>query len=319
VAVARLSRAETGDTLSDPAAPALMEPWVMPEPLLPSAVTARTSADEDKLSQGLGRLVAEDPTVRVEVNPDTHQMVVWAMGEAHLEVLLDRLRSKYGTEVDTQPVKVALRETFAGTGSGHGRHVKQSGGHGQYAVCDIEVTPLPEGSGFEFVDKVVGGSVPRQFIPSVEKGVRAQMERGVGAGYPMVDLRVTLVGGKAHSVDSSDAAFQMAGSLALKEAAAAAGVAMLEPIDDVRVVVDDEYVGTIMSDLSTRRGRVTGTTSAGNGRTEVAAEVPAIELTRYATDLRSLAHGTGAFTRQYVRHAPMPQHLVEKVVASAAR
>jgi elongation factor G len=144
------------------------------------------------------------------------------------------------------------------------------------------------------------------------------MERGVGAGYPMVDLRVTLVGGKAHSVDSSDAAFQTAGSLALKEAAAAAGVAMLEPIDDVRVVVDDEYVGTIMSDLSTRRGRVTGTTSVGNGRSEVAGEVPAIELTRYATDLRSLAHGTGAFTRRYVRHAPMPQHLVEKVVAAAA-
>jgi elongation factor G len=314
VAVARLSRAETGDTLSDPAAPALMEPWVMPEPLLPSAVTARTSADEDKLSQGLARLVAEDPTVRVEVNPDTKQMVVWAMGEAHLEVLLDRLRAK-GTEVDTQPVRVALRETLAKAAAGHGRHVKQSGGHGQYAVCDIEVEPLPGGSGFEFVDKVVGGAVPRNFIPSVEKGVRAQMERGVGAGYPMVDLRVTLVGGKAHSVDSSDAAFQMAGALALKEAAAAAGVALLEPIDEVRIVVDDEYVGTIMSDLSTRRGRVTGTTAEGNGRSEIAAEVPAIELTRYAIDLRSLAHGTGSFTRVYVRHALMPQHQVEKVLA----
>jgi elongation factor G len=213
---------------------------------------------------------------------------------------------------------VALRETLAKPAPGKGRHVKQSGGHGQYAVCDIEVEPLPEGSGFEFVDKVVGGSVPRQFIPSVEKGVRAQMEKGVAAGYPMVDVRVTLVGGKAHSVDSSDAAFQTAGALALKEAAAAAGVAMLEPIDDVRVVVDDEYVGAIMSDLSTRRGRVTGTTSVGHGRTEVAAEVPAIELARYATDLRSLAHGTGSFTRTYVRHAPMPQHQVEKVLASAA-
>jgi len=159
--------------------------------------------------------------------------------------------------------------------------------------------------------------VPRQFIPSVEKGVRAQMERGVAAGYPMVDLRVTLVGGKAHSVDSSDAAFQMAGSLALKEAAAAAGVAMLEPIDDIQVVVDDEYVGNVMGDLSSRRGRVTGTTSAGNGRTEISAEVPEIELTRYATDLRSLAHGTGVFTRAYSKHSPMPQHQVEKVLASA--
>jgi len=315
VAVARLVRAETGDTLSDVAAPALMEPWVMPEPLLPTAVTARSSTDEDKLAQGLTRLVAEDPTVRVELNGATHQMVLWTMGEAHLEVLLDRLRRRHGIDIDTEPVKVSLRETLAKPATGHGRHVKQSGGHGQYAVCDIEVEPLPAGAGFEFVDRVVGGSVPRQFIPSVEKGVRAQMERGVAAGYPMVDLRVILVGGKAHSVDSSDAAFQTAGSLALKEAAASAGVAMLEPIDDVRVVVDDEYVGNVMGDLSSRRGRVTGTTAAGNGRTEVSAEVPEIELTRYATDLRSLAHGTGVFTRQYVRHSPMPQHQVEKLLA----
>jgi elongation factor G len=239
------------------------------------------------------------------------------MGEAHLEVLLDRLRARYGVSVDTEPVKVALRETFARSGAGHGRPVKPSGGHGQYAVCDIEVEPLPEGTGFEFLDRVVGGAVPRQFIPSVEKGVRAQMDRGVAAGYPMVDLRVRLVGGKAHSVDSSDAAFQMAGALALKEAAAAAGVSMLEPIDDVSVQVDDEYVGAIMGDLSSRRGRVTGTNSVGTGRTEITAEVPAIELTRYATDLRSLAHGTGTFTRSYLRHSPMPQHLVEKILADA--
>lgn len=317
VAIARLSKAETGDTLSDPDAPALMEPWTMPEPLLPTALLAATSTEDDKLMQGLARLVAEDPTVRVEVDPDTNQMVVWAMGESHLEVLTDKLRERHALELDTEPVRVALRETLRRAGTGHGRHVKQSGGHGQYAVCDIEVEPLPEGSGFEFVDKVVGGSVPRQFIPSVEKGVRAQMDKGVGAGYPMVDLRVTLVGGKAHSVDSSDAAFQMAGALALKEAAASAGVAMLEPVDDVRITVDDEYVGAIMGDLSSRRGRVTGTTVADGGRTEITAEVPAIELTRYATDLRSLAHGTGALTRSYLRHAPMPQHQVEKILADA--
>src|SRR4051812_42019815 len=318
VAVARLTRAETGDTLSDPSAPALMEPWVMPEPLLPTALTAKTSADEDKLSQALARLSAEDPTLRIEINRDTHQIVVWSMGEAHLEVLLDRLKGRHGVEVTTGPVRVALRETLQKPGAGHGRHVKQSGGHGQYAVADIEVEPLPEGGGFEFVDKVVGGAVPRQFIPSVEKGVRAQMAKGVAAGYPMVDVRVTLVGGKAHSVDSSDAAFQMAGALALKEAAAAAGIAMLEPIDEVQVVVDDEYVGAVMGALSGRRGGVTGTTSVGNGRTEVAADVPAVELTRYAVDLRSLAHGTGTFTRKYVRHAAMPQHQVEKVLAESS-
>ena len=316
VAVARLTRAETGDTISDPSSAALMEPWILPEPLLPIAVVSKTSADEDKLSQGLARLAAEDPTVRVEVNPDTHQLVVWTMGEAHLEVLLDRLRTKQGIDVHTEPVRVALRETLQKPATGHGRHVKQSGGHGQYAVCDIEVEPLPQGSGFEFVDRVVGGSVPRQFIPSVEKGVRAQMDKGVAAGYPMVDLRVTLVGGKAHSVDSSDAAFQTAGALALKEAAAAGGVAMLEPIDSVRITVDDEYVGTVMGDLSSRRGRVTGTASVGAGRTEISAEVPAIELTRYATDLRSLAHGTGHFTRDYLQHSPMPQHQAEKVLAT---
>jgi elongation factor G len=318
VAVARLTRAETGDTLSTPAAAALMEPWTMPDPLLPTAVTARTSADEDKLSQGLSRVSAEDPTVRVHMDPETNQLVVWSMGESHLEVVLDRLRNRYGVDVDAEPVRVALRETVRKPATGHGRHVKQSGGHGQYAVCDIQIEPLPQGSGFEFVDKVVGGSVPRQFIPSVEKGVRAQMEKGVAAGYPVVDIRVTLVGGKAHSVDSSDAAFQTAGALALKEAAAAAGVAMLEPVDEVRIMIDDEYVGTVMGDLSSRRGRVTGTASVGAGRTEVTAEVPAIELTSYATVLRSLAHGTGTFSRGYVRHAPMPQHQAEKVLAGSS-
>jgi elongation factor G len=315
VAVARLTHAETGDTLSSPAAPALMEPWHVPEPQLPTAVSARTASDDDKLMHGLSRLVAEDPTVRVEVTADTHQLVVWTMGEAHRDVVLDRLRSRHGLELDSSPVKVSLRETLRAKATGHGRHVKQSGGHGQFAVCDIEVEPLPEGAGFEFVDKVVGGTVPRNFIPSVEKGVRAQLERGVAAGYPMVDLRVSLLGGKAHSVDSSDAAFQTAGALAIKDAAAVAGVALLEPVDLVQVLVDDEYVGAVMSDLTTRRGRVLGTESVGHGRTRVDAEIPGIELTRYATDLRSLAHGTGAFTRTYARHSPMPQHQADKILA----
>jgi elongation factor G len=316
VAVARLSRAETGDTLSAPAAPALMEPWHMPEPQLPTAVAAGSSADDDKLMTGLARIVAEDPTVRVEVTTDTHQLVLWTMGEAHRDVVLDRLKARQSVDVACGPVKVSLRETFRGRATGHGRHVKQSGGHGQYAVCDLEVEPLPEGSGFEFVDKVVGGAVPRNYIPSVEKGVRSQLEKGVAAGYPVVDLRVTLVGGKAHSVDSSDAAFQTAGALALKEAAATAGVTLLEPVDQVRITVDDEYVGAVMSDLNTRRGRVLGTESVGGGRTRVDAEVPGIELTRYATDLRSIAHGTATFSRGYARHAPMPHAHAEKIMAA---
>jgi elongation factor G len=320
VAIAKLARAETSDTLSDKDNPLLMSPWEMPEPLLPVAVRARSKADEDKLSQGLARLAAEDPTLRLEMNSETHQLVLWCMGEAHSDVLLDRLKTKYGVEVETVPLRVPMRETFAAKVSAHGRHVKQSGGHGQFGVCDIEIEPLPQGSGFEFVDKVFGGSVPRQFIPSVEKGVRAQMERGVAAGYPLVDVRVTLVDGKAHSVDSSDMAFQMAGALAMKEGAKAGQVLLLEPVDEVSVLVADDYVGAVLSDLSGRRGRVTGTEpvgSAGPGqpRTLIKAEVPQVEITRYAIDLRSLSHGTGSFTRHDLRYEPMPSQLAAKVIA----
>ncbi|HEV7823850.1 MAG TPA: elongation factor G-like protein EF-G2 [Mycobacteriales bacterium] len=307
-ALTKLTSAETGDTISDRDDPLLIAPWEMPEPLLPVAVVAKTRSDEDALAKNLGRLVAGDPTLRLERNPDTHQLVLWCMGEAHADVVLDRLRAG-GADVDTEPVRVSLRETFATPSRGHGRHVKQSGGHGQYAVCDIEVEPLPVGHGFEFVDKIVGGSVPNQFIPSVEKGVRAQMERGVASGHPLVDLRVTLVDGKAHSVDSSDAAFQTAGALALREAAAAGRVSLLEPVDEVEIRVPDGYVGPVMSDLSGRRGRVLGTEPVEGERTLVRAEVPATELVRYSVDLRSLTSGTATFRRGFVRFEPMPQHL----------
>ncbi|MFI8996471.1 elongation factor G-like protein EF-G2 [Streptomyces sp. NPDC053542] len=313
--VAKLSRAETGDTLSAKDAPLLMAPWDMPDPLLPVAIQAHSKADEDKLSQGLARLVAEDPTMRLEQNPDTHQVVLWCLGEAHMDVALERLRARYGVQVDAVPHKVSLRETFGAKAAGRGRHVKQSGGHGQYAICEIEVEPLPGGSGIEFVDKVVGGAVPRQFIPSVEKGVRAQAARGVAAGYPLVDIRVTLLDGKAHSVDSSDAAFQTAGALALREAAADAAIHLLEPVAEVTVLVPDDYVGPVMSDLSGRRGRVVGTEQSGAGRTLVRAEVPEIEIGRYAVDLRSLSHGTGRFHRTYARHEPMPPQLATKIRA----
>ncbi len=317
VAVAKLSRAETGDTLSRRDAPLLMQPWAMPDALLPVAVHAHSKADEDKLGTALGRLVAEDATMRLERNAETGQLVLWCMGEAHADVLLDRLRNRYGVAVDSEELRVSLRETFATAAKGHGRHVKQSGGHGQYAVCDIEVRPLPAGSGFQFVDKVVGGAVPRQFIPSVEKGVRTQMERGVAAGYPLVDIEVTLYDGKAHSVDSSDMAFQTAGGLALKEAAAQAQMAMLEPVSRVAVLVSDDFVGAVMGDLSGRRGRVSGSEPMGVGRTVIRADVPDLELTRYAIELRSLSHGTGTFTREYIGHEPMPSQIARKVIDSA--
>jgi len=316
-AVAKLTSAETGDTLSGKEHPLLMEAWSTPEPLLPVAITAKSKADEDKMSQALGRLVAEDPTLRMEMNAETRQLVLWCMGEAHSDLLLDRLGSRHGVAVETTELRVPLRETVGGKAQGLGRNVKQTGGHGEFGICHIEVEPLPSGSGLEFVDKIVGGVVPRQFIPSVEKGVRAQMEQGVAAGYPMVDIRVTLFDGKAHSVDSSDMAFQKAGKAALKDAVDKAKVLLLEPVDELSVLVDDDYVGSVMSDLSSRRGRVLGTEPVAGGRTLVKAEVPELELTRYAIDLRSMSHGTGSFTRTYLRYEPLPAHQADKIVAAS--
>jgi elongation factor G len=315
-AVAKLATAETGDTLSEKDRPLLMEPWAMPEPLLPVAIQAKSKADEDKMSQALARLVAEDPTLRLENNAETHQLVLWCMGEAHSDLALDRLSTRYGVAVEQVDLRVPLRETVAGKAQGLGRNVKQSGGHGEYGICSVEIEPLGSGGGFEFVDKIVGGVVPRQFIPSVEKGVRTQMDQGVMAGYPMVDVKVTLFDGKAHSVDSSDMAFQKAGRAALKDAAAKAQVLLLEPVDEVTVLVADDYVGAVMSDLSSRRGRVLGTEPVPGGRTLVKAEIPELEVTRYAIDLRSMSHGTGSFTRSYLRYEPLPSHLAEKVAAA---
>lgn len=313
-AITKSTSAETGDTISAKDDPLLVAPWVMPEPLLPVAIVAKTRSDEDALAKNLGRLVAGDPTMRLERNAETRQQVLWCMGEAHADVMLERLRAG-GAEVETEPVRVALRETFAAGSTGHGRHVKQSGGHGQYAICDIEVEPLPRSTGFEFAERVVGGAVPHNYIPSVEKGVRTQMDRGLVAGYPVVDIKVTLFDGKAHSVDSSDAAFQTAGGLALRDAADKGQVRLLEPVDEVTIRVPDPYVGAVMSDLSGRRGRVLGTEPDPNGtdRTLVRAEVPSTELVRYAIELRSMTSGAGTFGRIFARYEPMPTHLAEQV------
>jgi elongation factor G len=311
--IGRLSRAETGDTLSSPEQPRVLRPWTMPTALLPVAIEVLSRSDEDKLSPALARLRAEDPSLRVEQNAETGQVVLWVMGEAHADLALERLRGRYGVAVTQQEVVVPLRETFTAPAKGHGRHVKQSGGHGQFAICDVEVEPLPQGTGFEFVDKVVGGAVPRQFIGSVEKGVRSQMERGVSRGYPLVDIRVTLTDGKAHSVDSSDAAFQSAGALALREAAEAGDPALLEPYDEIAVDIPSTQVGPVMSDLSARRGRLLGTEEASGERTAVRAAVPESELVRYAIDLRALTHGAGTFTRAFAHYELMPEELARQV------
>jgi elongation factor G len=306
-AVARLSSAETGDTLSGCEEPRLVPPWDLPSPQLPVALEAASRADEDRLAAALARLVAEDPTVRLERRPDTGQLLLWCVGEAHAEVLLDRLRTRHGVAVNTVPVRVPMVETLAGPVRVTGRHVKQSGGHGQYAVVVVDVEPGPPGSGIVFEQRIVGGTVPSQFHGSVEKGVRSQAERGISGDRPIVDVHVVLVDGKAHSVDSSDAAFQAAGALALREAAAAAGTRVLEPWCEVEVVVPGEHVGAVMSDLSGRRARVTGSEAdPERDRTTVRAEVPEVELVGYAGALRSVSHGTGSFTRRPLGYEPAP-------------
>lgn len=310
VMLPKLTSAETGDTLSAKVRPALIAPWDLPEPLLPLAIRAATRNDEDKLAGALQRLAVEDTTVRL-ARGGGDQLVLWTTGQSHADLLLARLTERYGVKVEQEELKIGLRETFIAKATALGRHVKQSGGHGQYAVCNIEVEPLPRGAGFEFVDKVVGGSVPRQFIPSVEKGVRNQLEKGVFAGYPMTDLRVTLFDGKSHSVDSSDMAFQLAGSLAIKEAANAKTVALLEPLDLVTVIVGEEYLGAVMNDLTGRRGQLLGTDAAGR-KAIIRALVPQTELSRYAIDLRGIAHGSGTFSREFHGYELMPSNLTEK-------
>ena len=303
-AVARLITAETGDTLSSRDEPLLVPPWDLPDPQLPVAVEAASRTDEDRLDEALSRLGAEDPSVRVERDPDTGQLLLWCLGEAQAEVVLDRL----GVPVVRPEVRVALRETLAAPVTATGRLVKQSGGHGQYAVVVVEARPLPAGSGVVFQQRVVGGAVPTAYIGSVEKGVRGQAERGVHAGRPLVDVEVVLVDGKAHSVDSSDAAFTAAGAMALREAAQAAGVLVLEPVSELEVRVPDWAVGAVMSDLAGRRARVTGS-EVGERETVVRAEVPDLELLRYAVQLRSLSSGTGTSRRRYLRHEPAPPQI----------
>lgn len=315
-AVAKLAHTSSGDTLTDKPNPIVYPSFDSPERALAKAISPKTKGDEDKLMTGLTRLQEEDPALQLERNAETHQTVLWGTGETHLEVSLDRLSRKFGIEVQEVALRIPYRETITGKAQGLGRHVKQTGGHGQYAIAHVEAEPLPRGEGFDFVDKIVGGVIPNQFIPSVKKGVEKAMTDGVLAGYPVVDVRVRLFDGKYHPVDSSDIAFQLAGVVAFKEAVTKAGLVLLEPIMDLEVMVPDAYLGDIMGDLNGKRGRIQGTESIG-GRQLVKAKVPMGEVTRYAIDLRSMTAGQGTFRMTFSHYEGVPAHLTERIVAEA--
>lgn len=316
-AVAKLSHTHSGNTLTDKAHPITYDELEEPDRVLAKAIVPKTKGDEDKLMTALSRLHEEDPALLVERNSETHQTLIWGTGDTHLDIAMERLSRKYGVEVEEIALRIPYRETIAGPGKAIGRHVKQSGGHGQYAVCNLEIEPLERGSGFEYVDKIFGGSVPSQFIPSVEKGIQKTLTEGAVAGYPVVDVRVTLVDGKFHPVDSSDMAFQIAGSIGFREAVADAGVLLLEPVMDLEVMVPDSYLGDIMGDLNSKRGRIQGTEGVGIGRQLVKAQAPLSEIARYAIDLRSMTGGQGTFRSTFSHYDPVPSHLAEKIIAEA--
>jgi elongation factor G len=312
-AVAKLSDTATGDTLAPKGTPVVVPPLEPPTPVLAIAIRPASKGDEDKLMTALARLQDEDPALQVRRDDETHQTLLAGMGETHLQIVVERLARKFGVEVETEDVKVPYRETITKPAEAEGKYKKQTGGHGQFGVAHLKIEPLERGAGFEFVDQIVGGAIPRQFIPAVQKGVEEAMATGGVYGYPVVDVRVICDDGKYHPVDSSELSFKMAGSLGFKEAMAKAGPVILEPISYLEVIVPAQYQGDVMGDLNARRGRVQGTESLGNGEQRITALVPTSEILRYAIDLRSITGGRGRFTVRHDHYDLLPQHLYDKV------
>jgi elongation factor G len=316
-AVAKLGDTTTGDVLGTRGAQLDVPALDAPQPVLAMAIRAKSKGDEDKLANALHRLQDDDPAIRVERNSETHQTLLWGMGETHLGIALEKLERKFGVTVDTDPVKVAYRETVTSSAEAEGKYKKQTGGHGQFGIAFLRVEPTDRGAGFEFVDQIVGGAIPRQFIPAVEKGVVETMGLGGLHGFPVVDVKVTCFDGKYHSVDSSEMSFKMAGSIGFKEAMAKASPILLEPISELVVEAPEASQGDIMGDLNSKRGRIQGSSSIGNGEVEIVALVPTSEILRYAIDLRSITGGRGRFTRTHSHYDPVPPQLVDKIAAAA--
>ncbi len=311
--VAKLADTATGDTLSARGKPVVVPPIEQPPAVLAVAVVPKSQADDDKLATALHRLQEEDPALLVDRDEETHQTILRGTGETHLAIAIEKLERKFGVSVTTEELRVRYRETISQAAEAEGRHKKQSGGHGQFAVCTLRLEPLERGAGFEFVDKIVGGAISRSYIPAVARGVEETMRTGGAYGHPVVDVRVTLVDGKEHSVDSSEMAFRVAGRLAFREALAKAGPVVLEPISRLDVTVPADLLGDVMGDLNARRGRVQGTEPANEGAQVIYAVVPESELLRYAIDLRSLTGGRGRFTSEHDHYEAVPAHLAESL------
>jgi elongation factor G len=307
----------TGDTLCDPDHPVVLEAMTFPDPVIAVAIEPRTKADEEKLGMSLSRLALEDPTFRITTDQETSQTLIHGMGELHLEIIVDRLLREFKVEANVGKPQVAYRETIRRPAAAQGRFVRQTGGRGQYGDVYLEVEPVEPGAGFAFENKIVGGTIPREYIPAVEKGVREAMETGVLAGYPMVDLRVRLTDGSYHEVDSSEIAFKIAASMGFKEACRRAKPVLLEPVMEVEVVTPEEYMGAVVGDLNSRRGRIVSMDARGSSQV-IRASVPLGQMFGYATDLRSMTQGRATYTMQFARYEEVPAAIAEEIVAKVA-
>jgi elongation factor G len=316
-AVAKLKETKAGDWLADRDEPIEMPSIKLPAPVMAFAVEPKSKGDEEKVFTALRRLQEEDPTIDLHRDAQTGEQIVAGLSQVHVEVIVERLKSRFGAEVNLKPPRVPYQETIRKPAKAHGRHKKQTGGRGQFGDCHIEIEPLGPGGGFEFVDAIKGGVIPSGFIPAVEKGVVEAMQEGTVAGYPVKDVRVRLYDGSYHTVDSSEMAFKVAGSLAMKQALEQAGAVLLEPIMLVTVSVPEDSVGDVIGDLNSRRGRPLGMEPAGAGMTDVKAEVPMAEMLSYAPDLRSITGGQGEFTMEFLRYEEVPSHLASRVVDEA--
>jgi elongation factor G len=306
----------TGDTLCDENRPIVLESLSFPEPVISIAIEPKTKADQEKLGISLSKLALEDPSFRVRYDEETGQTLISGMGELHLEIIVDRLKREFKVDANVGRPQVAYKETITTTAHAEGKFIRQTGGRGQYGHVKIKVAPAPRGSGFKFIDEIKGGVIPKEFIPAIEKGIREAMETGVIAGYPVVDVEVTLYDGSYHEVDSSELAFKIAASMAFKDAVRNASPVILEPIMKVEVVVPEEFMGVVIGDLNSRRGKIIGTELRGNLQA-IRAEVPLAEMFGYATHLRSITEGRGSFTMEFSHYAEVPQTLSQGIKAKA--